>query len=85
MVLKPNPAGKDLSQCTWAPLQTHVYDYSWEQVISSYMLRFPKHPRLPVLLNSEVLEDQLDIEQRKRRIVRQCFIDIEAPKYDFMS
>ena len=76
---QPNPSGTDLSKCTWAPLQTHLYEQSWEQVMTAYMLRFPRHPRLPVLLGAEIIEDRLDRAAGRRRIVRQCTIDIEAP------
>ena len=39
-----SPTGKDLSRCTRTQWQTHLYDYSWEQV-DSVMVRSLAHAR----------------------------------------
>ena len=76
---------RDISLCTKTALQTFVYDFPWEHTISAYMLRFPKHAILPVLLDSEVLSDEINQETKIRTIIRKCMIDIEAPMYTYIN
>jgi hypothetical protein len=72
-------SSRDLTQCTRTSVQTFLYDHCWEQVVSSYMLRFPRHPRMPVVIGTQLLSDQIDSQSKVRNLVRRCTIDIEAP------
>ncbi|KAL1922397.1 uncharacterized protein VTP21DRAFT_9936 [Calcarisporiella thermophila] len=39
---------------------THcIYPHPWDVVVRAYLRRYPTHPRVPVLLSSEVLSDEL--------------------------
>eukprot|EP00732_Lithocolla_globosa_P004586 Lithocolla_globosa_v1_NODE_4316_length_1465_cov_3.770922.p1 type:complete len:380 gc:universal NODE_4316_length_1465_cov_3.770922:1417-278(-) len=75
-----------------AKVQEFVYDYDWEIVVDAYLSRFPTNPRIPVLLNSEIVKDETDPKSGVRHIERKCLIDFEAPRwfkaavriYDFM-
>ncbi|KAI3653581.1 hypothetical protein MP228_001528 [Amoeboaphelidium protococcarum] len=70
---------RDISGCTKTALQEFVYDYPWEQVVSSYMMRFPKHPSLPVLMHSEVISDTVNEATGVRVIVRKAELEVDAP------
>lgn len=69
------------TQCSRTDQQTHIYDYPWELVVASYMIRYPRHPLVPVLLNAELVEDSVDEATQKRILTRRCSINIEAPMY----
>jgi hypothetical protein len=69
----------DLSKCSKTSMQTFVYDYPWEMVVSSYFLRFPMHPKLPILLETQIISDHIDPASQRRLFVRKCTIDVDAP------
>ena len=50
---------RPLASCTKTSLQQFTYDFEFGLVVSSYMLRYPHHPRLVVLMDSHVLKDTI--------------------------
>ncbi|EPZ36129.1 PRELI/MSF1 domain-containing protein [Rozella allomycis CSF55] len=58
-------------------LETFVYEYDWDLVIESYMRRYPKHPRFPVLRDTKIVKEERD--GQKYYVERQCFVEAEAP------
>jgi hypothetical protein len=47
-----------IAKCTVTDIQTFEHQFPFEQMIASYFMRYPTHPRLVLLVSSNVLEDK---------------------------
>jgi len=61
--------------------QDFVYSYPWETLLDAYMRRFPSHPRIPILLSSEILEETHNEDNTKVIYLRKSTLNIEAPSW----
>ena len=73
------------------PVQTFTYEHPWEYLVEAYRRRFPKHPRIKVMLGATLLSDVVEefhhqesgagkAEKRLRRHTeREVKLDLEIP------
>lgn len=54
-------------------------------MLEGYQKKFPTHPRLPLLLDTELISDSFDELTGVQTIVRRCKIAMEAPGFFFVS
>eukprot|EP00117_Sycon_ciliatum_P046614 scpid103702/ scgid3090/ Protein real-time len=57
----------------------YVYKYPFEMVMAAYIRRFPRTEHIPILADTEIVEEETSEDGMEIRTKRRCKLVVEAP------